>query len=119
MKLRDGLSYDDSQPLKYDLGQMKTSAGPNGTSEKFDSEVAEEVNKKFEIVYEGLIGATPFTDQSNEPGERVLLIPPPTEEGLPEEGLPEELQISDDKNRLNPQAIEDLLIVCEYALSDA
>jgi hypothetical protein len=68
-------------------------------------------NKEFKTFIEGLVGATPFTDQNKAPGERLLRITEP---------IPEELRAEEENTkRLAPEAVEDLLVVCEYALSDA
>jgi hypothetical protein len=100
LKLKDGVSYADSDPLKYDLLVVDEEGQET-------SEVTEAPNKVFKTFIEGLVGATPFTNKSKGPGQRLMRITSP---------IPKELRIAGNNDkRLDPKAIEDLLVVCEYA----
>jgi hypothetical protein len=107
LKLSENVTYDEANPLMYDL----FTTGATGES----SEVTNDADKHFKHAafdgrtIDGLIQATPFTDQSpGKPlGKRLLRITAPVPKGI---------HVENNNANLDPEAVDDVLVVCEYSL---
>lgn len=100
-KLKEGVEYSDDDPWTYDLKKENVPEVESG----------EEVGPKFLPAQDAegkpirrLLKATAFLRGKKELGVRQLSI----------KSLPEAWK-DDETDHLNPELIEDLLIVCEYA----
>jgi hypothetical protein len=111
LKLAENVAYHDGNPIMYDL----VTVGPTGeVSEVTPPEAA---NKSFKNVVfrgrtiDGLIKAMPFTNQSpgKALGRRLMRILTP---------IPQGFHVKNNASRLDAEAIDDLLVVCEYVLSN-
>lgn len=103
-ELSQEVTYDDGSPLTYALEKEGT------------SEVSEESREAFKKAAFGgntslphLVEATPFEDESKALGDRTFRLT----------SVPSSLQREGGDARLDLEAVEDLLIVCEYTVSDS